>query len=509
MTWISQVRPRRPSLFWRTFFLLCSLIFISVVGWLQSFRVLTELPYSQSIAQHLISTVNITRHVLLNVDPSFRADLLRTLASEEGIYVRPKYETDHGYPIKGDGYAGLVEKIVRTELGPKTVIMKNINGADGLWVSFVLDGDQYWIRMNDDFLDPPFGTTWLWWALSAGLASLLGAYLLSRHITTPLKRLSSAAKTVGTGENPPKLSEEETTEEILLLNESFNKMVGDLQHMADDRELLLAGVSHDLRTPITRLRLEVEMAEIPQESRDAMISDLEQMENIVNQFLAYARRSNEELAVVDFGTAMEEALLNARLWQDPSISVSTDISHEVYVKAHALELSRALQNIITNASRYGRCPDGSLKLDVVLHKDKTKRNAVLAFSDRGAGLPEEERLRVMRPFERGESARTGVSGSGLGLSIVDRIIRRFGGKVVLDGAEPNGLKIVISLPLVSKREEKKFKAEEKAGREEAAEEQKPIEHPSSPGDDLLNDPQFKDLIITDEEKSPEEKNNPR
>ena len=91
---LSLSRNHRPSLFWRTFILLCGLIFFSVVGWLQSFRVLSELPYSQGVAQHIVSTANLTKYALVTADPLFRVDLLKLLAAREGLLLSPREPTD-------------------------------------------------------------------------------------------------------------------------------------------------------------------------------------------------------------------------------------------------------------------------------------------------------------------------------------------------------------------------------------------------------------------------------
>ena len=251
-------------------------------------------------------------------------------------------------------------------------------------------------------------------------------------------------------------------------------MVEDLAHMEADRELLLAGVSHDLRTPITRLRLEIELAShLPEDSREAMVSDLEQMENIVNQFLAYARRSNEEQVMVNFSEAVQTAIHNARIDADPTMEVTTQLAPDVFVMAHPLELSRAVQNLIVNAQRYGRSDDGKLRLTMTVKKSADNQTAELDVADQGTGLPESQRARVMRPFERGESARSGVTGSGLGLAIVDRIVRRSGGTVVLDDALPHGLLVKVQFPLIQRSTLKKaLKEQDKAALKLEKEEEK-------------------------------------
>lgn len=448
MPFLSSIQSPRPSLFWRTFLLLCGLIFFSVIGWLQSFRVLSELPYSQGVSQHIVSTANLTRYALVSADPLYRKDLLTILAAREGLLISPRNKTDDVKPLPNDGFNTLIEQMVTAQLGPETVLATSVNNVEGLWVSIDLDGDQYWLQTSDRLLDPPFGTNWLWWALAACLASLFGATLLTRHVINPLEALSRVAKELGRGQIPRPLPEDASTLEIQEVNKSFNRMVQDLRCMDQDRELLLAGVSHDLRTPITRLRLEVELANLPDDSRRAMVSDLRQMENIVNQFLAYARRSEEQQDIVNLGEAIHDAMSNARLHLDNSISVQADIATDVTIKAHPIELSRAIQNIFTNAMRYGRDEEGKLSLFIRLTTQN--RQAKLIIEDRGQGLPESERERVIRPFERGDSARSGVTGSGLGLAIVDRIVRRSDGKLVLGSAQPHGLAVHISFPIVKK-----------------------------------------------------------
>lgn len=472
MSWISHLKPRRPSLFWRTFLLLCGLVFFSVIGWLQSFRVLSELPYSQGVAQHIVSTVNLTKYALVTADPIYRVDLLKTLAAREGVLISPRDTTDRVSRIPGDGFNGLIEQLVKNSLGPDTVLATSVNGNRGLWVTFDIDGDAYWLQTSDDMLDPPYGTTWLWWAIAAGVASLFGATLLARHVARPLDRLSAFARQISQGRTPPPLPEDASTAEIQAVNVSFNHMVQDLARMEADRELLLAGVSHDLRTPITRLRLEVELAELPADSRQAMVSDLEQMENIVNQFLAYARRTNEDQVMVNFGEAVNAAIHDTRIESDASVDLRLEtMPSDVFVMAHPLELSRAIQNLIVNAQRYGRSDDGILHISIGISRDAASGFAVLTVSDLGKGLPSDQRARVMRPFERGESARSGVTGSGLGLAIVDRIVRRSGGTVELADAEPHGLLVRVRFPEIGTADLRRaLKEQDKAAKKLADEE---------------------------------------
>lgn len=439
---------RAPNLFWRTFILLMFLIVFCVMGWLQSFRVLNETPYVQATAQQIVSMANLTRYALISADPVYRSDLLLVLANREGLRILPKEPTDKVVPLsQGGSYASSIEDIkatVRYSLGAGTVLAERVNDEPGLWVSFTIDGDAYWLRTNATILNPPYGKTWLWWALAAFVASILCAVLITSRLTAPLNQLSLTAREFGRGRVPKTLSEDSGPEEIRELNASFNRMVQDITRVEKDREVLLAGVSHDLRTPITRLRLETEMADLPEDTHRAMVSDLEQMERIVNQFMDYARRNSLPLAAVDLSRLVSNAVRIARIDIDPGVRLRVSIDPDIWVMAHSIEMSRVVQNLYTNALRYGKSQDGVLDLTVELKREDDK--AVLIVRDCGPGLDMSQSGRLMRPFERGDAARGGTAGSGLGLAIVERIVRRCSGTVSLSATVPHGLTVTIRIP---------------------------------------------------------------
>lgn len=439
---------RAPNLFWRTFILLMFLIVFCVMGWLQSFRVLNETPYVQATAQQIVSMANLTRYALISADPVYRSDLLLVLANREGLRILPKEPTDKVVPLsQGGSYASSIEDIKATvlySLGAGTVLAERVNDEPGLWVSFTIDGDAYWLRTNATILNPPYGKTWLWWALAAFVASILCAVLITSRLTAPLNQLSLTAREFGRGRVPKTLPEDSGPEEIRELNASFNRMVQDITRVEKDREVLLAGVSHDLRTPITRLRLETELADLPEDTHRAMVSDLEQMERIVNQFMDYARRNSLPLAAVDLSRLVSDAVRIARIDIDPGVRLRVSIDPDIWVMAHSIEMSRVVQNLYTNALRYGKSQDGVLDLTVELKREDDK--AVLIVSDCGPGLDMSQAGRLMRPFERGDAARGGTAGSGLGLAIVERIVRRCSGTVSLSATVPHGLTVTIRIP---------------------------------------------------------------
>lgn len=443
----------QSSIYWRTFTLLMLLLLATSLVWFQSFRVLSEVPFSRGISQQIISTANLTRYALISADSTYRPDLLHILAFREGVRIIPKENTDNWEPLTAQGnIVALVQAQTREVMGQDTIIAGSVNGEHGLWVSMNIEGDDYWLLIRDDLLDPPFGTAWLWWAFLAFFFGTVGASILTQRTVAPLRQLSNAAKKLGRGEVPEPLPEDAKSSEINAVNESFNHMVQELQRMGKDRELLLAGVSHDLRTPLTRLRLEVELADLPDYTQEAMVSDLEQMENIVKQFMGYAQQSNQPLERVDLGLAANDTLHNTRMQGKDNVRVETSIMSNIFVMAHPTELTRAIQNLIVNADRYGRNEDGILDLNIQVFPQGT--DAVLRVCDKGKGVPPEEMARVIRPFERGDTSRGGAKGAGLGLAIVNRVVKRAGGKVHLYTNHPHGLIVELVMPLANTKTEK-------------------------------------------------------
>jgi two-component system osmolarity sensor histidine kinase EnvZ len=234
--------------------------------------------------------------------------------------------------------------------------------------------------------------------------------------------------------------------EIRTVNQSFNRMVADLGQLERDRAVLLAGISHDLRTPLTRLRLEIDINPLPESSRQAMAGDIEQMDAIVGQFLDYARpapQQPKDIAVL--AQLVEHALAQSRLAADPTVSLHSDLDAALSVDGYATELARATENLLTNAARYGRDPETG-RLDLTVDVRREGSFAVLCVGDRGTGIAADMVERMVRPFERGDSARSEARGAGLGLAIVERIARLHGGELRLLANQPHGLRAEVWLP---------------------------------------------------------------
>ena len=432
----------RSGLFWRTFFLLAFLIAASMITWVTSFRMVERTPRGEQIAAQVVSIVTITRAALLHSAPELRRELLFDLATTQGIRVYPREPNDVVYAIPENPLIRLVEDNVRKKLGSDTRFAGYVNNIRGFWVSFTIEDDDYWLMMERERVERASGIQWISWGTITLLLSLLGAVFISRLINQPLAMLSTAARAVAGGQSPAPLPETGPAE-IREANQSFNHMVHDLQQVESDRAVILAGISHDLRTPIARMLLEVEMASLNDEARRGMQSDLAQMESIIAQFLDYARpTATENYATLDLTGLLKKIVHEASRLSD--VKIHSVIAERLQVQGNAVDLGRVLSNLIENARRYGKTPASGIA-DIHLLATHVGHQVRLEISDRGAGLPEDQIAYVLRPFTRMDSARSQANGAGLGLAIVDRIVKKHGGKLDITNRAGGGLAVSVWL----------------------------------------------------------------
>ncbi|GGC03852.1 two-component sensor histidine kinase [Oxalicibacterium flavum] len=441
LTWLSS------GLFWRTFFLLAFTIAASMAAWVASFRIVEQTPRANQIAAQVISIVTITRTALTHSAPDLRRELLFDLASNEGIRIYPLETTDRVEPPLNTRMMQAIEENIRLGLGEDTQFARNVNEVPGFWVSFTIADDEYWLMLDRERIESTTGVQWAGWAAVTLLLSLLGALIISGLINQPLARLAAAAKAVANGRHITPLPERGPAE-IRETNRSFNQMVDDLERVDSDRALVLAGISHDLRTPLARMQLEVELAGLPDEARKGMQSDLEQMDAIIGQFLDYAKPTDDaSFARVDLSALLRQAVAEAQRLSD--VSIEADIAEDIAVNGNPVEIKRIVSNLVENARRYGkRASDAPVQIELRAHGDHDK--VIVEFGDHGNGVPDEEITRLLRPFTRMDQARGQANGAGLGLAIVERIVKRHGGRLLLSNRDSGGLVIRIALPIARK-----------------------------------------------------------
>lgn len=426
------------TLLWRTFLLIAALILASVVAYFQIFRIYDREPRARQIAQMVASVVNLTRAALVTAQPDLRRELLIELAEREGIRVYPAEPDDQvTAPPPDQRLIQLVTEEIRRQLGPDTRVAFERDGLPAFWVSFRIDEDEYWVMLPRERIERKFALHWLGWAAAALALALAGAYLIVFRIKRPLAALTGAAADIGHGKIPPPLAESGPAE-IETVSRAFNQMTRDLARLEDDRALILAGVSHDLRTPLARLRLGLEMAGADPQLKGGMAADIDEMDRIIGQFLDFARTAGgEPVASIDLARLAREV---ASRYRETGHSLTEDIRPVPELPARKLALRRLISNLLDNAFRYG-------ERDIALHVAPGNDGATIEVLDRGPGIPADEVERLKQPFTRLETARGGKGGSGLGLAIVDRIARLHAGTFDLLPREGGGLIARVVLPV--------------------------------------------------------------
>jgi len=439
-------RPRHISVFWYTCGLLLILLVLSVLvgGWL--LRTFDEEPRFYRQTHRIVSVATNTRSALLRANSKRILPALETLIPQLRTHLLPRKASDRIQPLSNSHDERYLVDSLRSRLGMDAGVAGSVNGQPGLWVGFTAGDDDWWLWFDDVHIDQ--GTSSNLWLAGAALIVpliLVGAMLLARLINRPLDALADAAQQVREGDYASsRLDETVPQSEVYKVNVHFNKMTEQLALVEQERAQMLAGISHDLRTPLARLRLEIEL-EVPDEAtRERMASDIEQVSTILNKFLDYARPNRVELHAVDLYKLTRRCVRPFARRGDMSVQV--DVPRHVYVMADAVELERVITNLLENASRYGQTPGtGFTKVRIAATiKDEWVK---LRVRDYGPGVPEKQVAQLTRPFYRGDTARQNVTGTGLGLTIADRMIEAMGGQFRILNASSGGLQALIRLRL--------------------------------------------------------------
>ena len=412
------------TLLGRTFLLLAALVVLTTAAWLSLFRYLEAEPRARETAQLAASAVNLIRAALFAAAPERRPGLFADLTTHEGIRLLPAEVEDRIEPLPDNRFMNLVRRELAARLGPNTRIAAEVDGIAGFWVSFrldELDHDEYWLILPPERATRDIASHWLAWGLVALGLALAVAWLIASRISRPLKAMARSAEVVGRGLRPAPLPET-GDEELRRLAAAFNSMAGELERQERDRSEVLAGISHDLRTPLTRLRLEAEMSMPDAVTRDAVIADIGQMEAVISQFMDYARNDlGEAPAACDLAALLASlAARERRCGRNIRIDVAPLPPLAVRPKA----LARALGNLLDNAAKYG---GGDVRLTAAAVDGEIR----IEIADRGPGIAAGDAERLKRPFTRHDTARSNATGTGLGLAIVERIARLHDGRLEL------------------------------------------------------------------------------
>ncbi len=299
--------------------------------------------------------------------------------------------------------------------------------ADGSWLNFAAPTE-----VDAPFWSPRFVLSLTVMALTV---IALSAWVV-RRLTAPLAVFARAAERLGRDVNAPPLPET-GPREVRQATRAFNEMQRRLGKFIDDRTRMIAAISHDLRTPITRMRLRAEFIDDP-EQQAKMLNDLQEMETMISSVLAFAR---DEAAVEAPKTVDLVALIRdvCDAAAEAGRPVRFEAGGEVVLSCRPVALRRAFANLIDNAIKYGGEAQVALS--------ETEKAVAVRIDDRGPGIPEDQRERVFAPFYRMERSRSReTGGAGLGLAVARSIVRAHGGDIALDARPGGGLRVTVTLP---------------------------------------------------------------
>jgi two-component system osmolarity sensor histidine kinase EnvZ len=392
-------------------------------------------PVAERSADDLAGLVVLSAQTWVELPPKTRAAFQRELARRHGLALVPAATPGQPLPPPDFTFRSEIVNALSQRLGT-AVTLRGDAGGRAVWLPLEMGGHDLQVGFYPDR-----------YAVSVPLAAVailfLGAFLtfltalvLVRRITAPLGRAMEAARMVGAGSLPAPLPEE-GPRELADLARRFNRMAQEVQALLENRTTLMAGISHDLRTPLTRMSLALEMLEAqPTPARfDRVRQDLQAMEKLIRDYLQLARNFEPETP-----TQGEWVAWLANLAHMNGARFTSDCARcEAGLAIRALE--RVLENLLENARRYGGEEGFELRFAC------GSKHLLLEVMDRGPGIPEAERDRIFRPFYRIERSRAShTGGTGLGLAIVRQLVDTNGWQLELRARPGGGLIVALILP---------------------------------------------------------------
>ena len=424
------------NLFWRTFFLLAALLAVGVLAWVQTLRQLEFEPRAVLAAQQIASLVNLSRAAMAHVDGINRIALMKSMTDQQAVRVLPREPRDRWEPYEIDAFTRRIAAELRTRLGAGTIVARTVNGQSALWVGFTIDDDAYWLEAAASRVRPLASSTWFAWVGISLLATILGSAMVAGLINRPLQELSTAAARIRDGDYDIRLDERTRTTDVREVNMRFNGMARELAKVDQDRTVMLAGISHDLRTPLARIRLEAEISVPDEEARSHIADDIDQLDAIIDKFMDYARPGVTKLEPVPLAAVIER---EAVAFRDASqIRIVLQLAAATRVMGDPTELGRIFGNLFENARRYGRSPQHGIA-EVHVSQIQAGPWIIVTVRDHGPGVPPDKLAQLTTPFFRNDTARTAATGAGLGLAIVKKSIHRMGGSLEMTNAPDGGL----------------------------------------------------------------------
>ena len=436
---LDKIKPRSAAM--RTTILVLFMVFFSLFMSLWFFWRTLYLPELQQHARYLAIELELVNNPNLRIiHGDTEVDIDTWLKNRVGI----EYITDpKKFPKIEDKF---LAELITNQLEKKLAKELGLENANEVTVYFKFKPiPRFWIQtpeMNGNWVSEPLKTYANYsveliaaWLFGVPILSSIIILILVRQMNRPMRRLQNAATNYSKTGTAPYLDANHGPFEIRQVNRAFNHMVYTLEQTERDRQIMLAGISHDLRTPLTRIRLSAEMMPDEDFLKEGLIYDVDDMDAILTQFISYMRDgSDEELTETNLNALLQELVV-----QFQPLDIRFQAQALPIIPARSMSLKRLIANLINNAKRYGAEP-------IELSATQLDGHILITVADHGEGIPPDQVEELMQPFVRGNSART-VQGSGLGLAIVKRIIDIHQGQISICNRAQGGLEVSIQLPI--------------------------------------------------------------
>ncbi|WP_118183805.1 ATP-binding protein [Paraburkholderia phosphatilytica] len=423
---------RRPidSLFGRLALLVVAVLLMSHFAWFALMRLeRSQLQTRYAVEEAVFLVDAVRQHVAREPDQPLPS---RVKLVDPADSVVPTEMPEAGTPL-----SRFLED-VRDRMPPGTLVRVGPPGKPPmLWVRAT--SDQKWIVVPVQPLRPPRSVDrMVLWLVIIFTVAVMAALFLAWQLQQPLRSLAQAVTRFGRGLPVPPVPER-GPRELKQLTHGFNQMVQEVSRTENDRAVMLAGVAHDLKTPLARLRLRAEMMD-EAKVREGVVRDVDSMAHIVDQFLVFAHDGADRSEPVEVDAQCERVVRSYRAVAAGAPTVRTELAAGPGFRLPAATLERILSNLIDNAHAYGAPP-------VVVETARTAGGYTLSISDNGKGIAAQDLLNASRPFVRLDPARGGNGHSGLGLAIVERLVRRAGGEWQIGNYDGRGLRVLMTFPM--------------------------------------------------------------
>lgn len=429
------------SFFWRTLAVLVIALVASQAASFWLFRQQVQQPRMGMAIGSFVSHLRTIHAALSTLPPGAEREFLERLAEKEGIRVFPARGEMPGRLAGDRPGMHMFRERIKALFGEDTEVFVRPGTPGEFWVRLRAADREFWVAFPRNRVDRDNTDALLYWMLAGVAIAIAATGLIAWRLNRPLARLARAAEALGKGGDPEPVPESGPSE-VRAVAAAFNRMKESLKHDERERTTFLAGISHDLRTPLARLRLDAEMLEgrVDAATQKGMIADIEDMNAIIDQFIDFARSEATEayspvdLGAVARGCAERAARAGAR--------VGCELAELPPLMLRPLAVQRLVDNLIQNAAKHG---GGEILVRTARRGDE----AVVSVLDRGPGIPAADIERLKEPFTRRDEARSGRSGAGLGLAIVARIAKAHGARFDLAPRDGGGLEASVAFPVAA------------------------------------------------------------